>query len=64
MSLNCTKSNTTNFLYHLIDLELWSSYCYGFGNLFGFSASSGKKFGFSDLARPRSAAVLCVAFLN
>jgi hypothetical protein len=67
MCLTCTKSNTTDvlsILYYLIDLELQSSYCYEFRNIFGFSAPSSKKFGFTDLAKPPSVAVLCVAFLN
>ena len=67
MCLTCTKSNTTDvlsILYHLIDLELQSSYCYEFRIIFCFSAPSRKKFGFADLAKRASTAVLCVAFLN
>ena len=67
MCLTCTKSNTADvlsILYHLIDLEQRSSYCYEFRILFCFSAPSIKKFGLTDLAKRASTAVLCVEFLN
>ena len=67
MCLTCTKSNTTevsSILSHLIDLELRSSYFYEFRIIFLFSVPSGKKFGFTDLVKLHSVAVLCVAFLN
>ena len=46
MCLPCTKNKTTDvlsILYHLIDLELWSSYYYEFRIIFRYSTPSGLK---------------------
>jgi hypothetical protein len=67
MCLTCTNSNTVDVLStvcHLIDLELRSSYFYEFRIIFCFSTPSGKMFGFTDLAKLPTTAVLCVAFFN